>query len=44
MEMNKPVIEGPLGSPPFEHLSINKGITNFVIHKYSQLPQKVRVL
>ena len=42
MQMTKPVVEGPLGSPPFEQLSISKGVTNFVIFKYGQLPQKVR--
>jgi len=40
MQMTKPVVEGPLGSPPFEHLSISKGITNFVTYKYSQLTPK----
>lgn len=40
MQMTKPVVEGPLGSPPFERLSISKGITNFVTYKYSQLPPK----
>jgi len=39
--MTKPVVEGPLGSPPFEKLSISKGITNFVIFKYGSLVQKV---
>ncbi len=42
MQMTKPVVEGPLGSPPFEQLSISKGVTNFVIHQYGQLPPKVR--
>jgi len=40
MQMTKPVVEGPLGSPPFERLSISKGITNFVTYKYSQLLPK----
>ena len=41
MQMTKPVVEGPLGSPPFEKLSISKGITNFVMYKYSQQIPKV---
>ncbi|EFX74096.1 hypothetical protein DAPPUDRAFT_307456 [Daphnia pulex] len=36
MQMTKPVVEGPLGSPPFERLNISKGVTNFVMFKYSQ--------
>lgn len=43
MQMTKPVVEGPLGSPPFERQSINKGINNFVIYKYSQLLPKVTI-
>ena len=39
--MTKPVVEGPLGSPPFERLSISKGVTNFVMFKYSQQIPKV---
>lgn len=35
----QPLIRGPLGEPPFEHPSISKAITNFVIHKYSHLSQ-----
>lgn len=41
LQMTKPVVEGPLGAPPFEKLSISKGITNFVIYKYGSLVQKV---
>ena len=41
MQMTKPVVEGPLGSPPFERFSINKGISNFVMYKYNQLVPKV---
>ena len=44
MQMTKPVVEGPLGSPPFERLSISKGITNFVTYKYSQLAPKVKLM
>ncbi|KAB7507260.1 Histone acetyltransferase KAT2A [Armadillidium nasatum] len=35
-----PVLEGPLGKPPFERPSIAKGVTNFVHYKCSQLPTK----
>lgn len=41
MQMTKPVVEGPLGSPPFEKLSISKGVANFVMFKYSQQTPKV---
>lgn len=40
VQMTKPVIEGPLGAPPFEKPSIAKGITNFVLFKFGHLPQK----
>lgn len=40
MQMTKPVVEGPLGSPPFEKLSISKGVANFVMFKYSQQTPK----
>ena len=29
-----------LGAPPFEKPSIAKGVTNFVLYKFSHLPQK----
>ncbi|KAF4533073.1 hypothetical protein B566_EDAN002636 [Ephemera danica] len=34
----RPVIEGPLGQPPFERPSIAKAITNFVMYKFGHLP------
>ncbi|XP_071803239.1 histone acetyltransferase KAT2A-like [Asterias amurensis] len=40
LQMSKPSVEGPLGSPPFEKPSINKGVTNFVVYKFGHLPQK----
>ncbi|XP_039251065.2 histone acetyltransferase KAT2A-like [Styela clava] len=40
IQSSKPVIEGPLGSPPFNQPSIFKGITNFIIYKFGHLPQK----
>ncbi|XP_072037931.1 histone acetyltransferase KAT2A-like isoform X2 [Amphiura filiformis] len=40
LQMSKPSVEGPLGSPPFEKPSIAKGVTNFVVYKFGHLPQK----
>ncbi|XP_033111742.1 histone acetyltransferase KAT2A-like [Anneissia japonica] len=40
LQMSKPSVEGPLGSPPFEKPSVAKGITNFVQYKFGHLPQK----
>lgn len=40
LAMSKPQIDGPLGSPPFEKPSIAKGVTNFVLYKFSHLPAK----
>lgn len=37
---SKPVVEGPLGAPPFSQPSISKGVANFVIYKFGHLPQK----
>ena len=31
LQLTKPQIDGPLGSPPFEKPSIAKGVTNFVL-------------
>ncbi|XP_061430009.1 histone acetyltransferase KAT2B isoform X1 [Lethenteron reissneri] len=42
LQMSKPVVEGPLGSPPFEKPSIEKGVANFVQYKFSHLPPKER--
>ena len=36
-------MEGPLGKPPYEKPSIAKGVTNFVLHRFTHLPPKVRV-
>ncbi|XP_071943488.1 histone acetyltransferase KAT2A-like [Antedon mediterranea] len=40
LQMSRPSVEGPLGSPPFEKPSVAKGITNFVQYKFGHLPQK----
>ncbi|XP_078486635.1 histone acetyltransferase KAT2A [Ciona intestinalis] len=40
LQTSRPVIEGPLGSPPFSQPSIGKAVTNFIIYKFGHLPQK----
>ncbi|XP_072910547.1 histone acetyltransferase KAT2B isoform X2 [Hemitrygon akajei] len=42
LQMGNPVVEGPLGCPPFEKPSIEQGVTNFVQYKFSHLPPKER--
>uniref|UniRef100_A0A4W3KGH5 Histone acetyltransferase n=1 Tax=Callorhinchus milii TaxID=7868 RepID=A0A4W3KGH5_CALMI len=42
LQMGSPVVEGPLGSPPFEKPSIEQGVINFVQYKFSHLPIKER--
>ncbi len=38
LQLSIPTVEGPLGNPPFEKPSIAKGVTNFVLYKFGQLP------
>ncbi|XP_011684827.1 PREDICTED: histone acetyltransferase KAT2A-like isoform X2 [Wasmannia auropunctata] len=40
LSMTKPVVEGPLGQPPFERPNIAKAVMNFVLYKFSHLPPK----
>ena len=40
LQLTKPQVDGPLGAPPFEKPSIAKGVTNFVLYKFSHLPPK----
>lgn len=40
LSISKPTVEGPLGHPPFERPSISRAVTNFVIHKFSHMPQR----
>ena len=40
LQTTKPVVEGPLGSPPFSQPNISKAVTNFIIYKFGHLPQK----
>ncbi|XP_050309764.1 histone acetyltransferase KAT2A [Anthonomus grandis grandis] len=38
----KPVIEGPVGQPPFETPSIQKAVTNLLVYKYSHIGQELK--
>ena len=40
LQLTEPQIDGPIGAPPFEKPSIAKGVTNFVLYKFSHLPLK----
>ena len=40
LQLSKPEVEGPLGKPPYEKPSIAKGVTNFVLHKFTHLSPK----
>ncbi|XP_077108254.1 histone acetyltransferase KAT2A isoform X1 [Ranitomeya variabilis] len=42
LQMNRPVVEGSLGSPPFEKPHIEQGVLNFVQYKFSHLQPKER--
>eukprot|EP00794_Sanderia_malayensis_P003814 gene3814-4343_t len=42
LQMTKPSVEGPLGTPPFERPNIEEGVKNFVMYKFSHLPQRER--
>ncbi|NXU82273.1 KAT2A acetyltransferase, partial [Xiphorhynchus elegans] len=42
LQMSQPVVEGTLGSPPFEKPNIEQGVLNFVQYKFSHLPPKER--
>ncbi|XP_041942196.1 histone acetyltransferase KAT2A [Alosa sapidissima] len=42
LQMGKPIVEGSLGSPPFEKPNIEQGVLNFVQYKFSHLPPKER--
>jgi len=37
-QMSKPVVDGLLGSPPFEKPNIAKAVNNFVLQKFNHLP------
>jgi len=40
LQLSKPEVEGPLGKPPYEKPSIAKGVTNFVLHRFTHLSPK----
>ena len=40
LQLSKPSVEGPLGTPPYEKPSIAKGVTNFVLFKFNHLSPK----
>lgn len=42
LKLESPVIDSPLGQPPFEKLSIHKGVSNLVMYKFSHLAQQER--
>uniref|UniRef100_A0A7N8YAA7 Histone acetyltransferase n=1 Tax=Mastacembelus armatus TaxID=205130 RepID=A0A7N8YAA7_9TELE len=42
LQMSQPVVEGPLGNPPFEKPNIEQGVLNFVQYKFSHLAPKER--
>uniref|UniRef100_A0A8C6SLC7 Histone acetyltransferase n=1 Tax=Neogobius melanostomus TaxID=47308 RepID=A0A8C6SLC7_9GOBI len=42
LQMSQPVVEGSLGSPPFEKPNIEQGVLNFVQYKFSHLAPKER--
>ncbi|XP_051570612.1 histone acetyltransferase KAT2A-like isoform X2 [Myxocyprinus asiaticus] len=42
LQMGKPMVEGSLGSPPFEKPNIEQGVLNFVQYKFSHLASKER--
>ncbi|KAG1967676.1 histone acetyltransferase KAT2A [Pimephales promelas] len=42
LQMGKPLVEGSLGSPPFEKPNIEQGVLNFVQYKFSHLAPKER--
>uniref|UniRef100_H3ARR3 Lysine acetyltransferase 2A n=1 Tax=Latimeria chalumnae TaxID=7897 RepID=H3ARR3_LATCH len=42
LQMSRPVVEGSLGSPPFEKPNIEQGVLNFVQYKFSHLLPKER--
>ncbi|XP_057653056.1 histone acetyltransferase KAT2A isoform X2 [Diorhabda carinulata] len=40
LTLDKPVVEGPLGQPPFQKPSIHKAVTNLLIYKFSHISQQ----
>ncbi|VEN51701.1 unnamed protein product [Callosobruchus maculatus] len=40
LTLDTPVLEGPLGQPPFENPCIHKAVTNLLVYKFSHLGQQ----
>lgn len=44
LTLEKPVVEGPVGQPPFEQPSIHKAVTNLLVYKYSHIGQELKTM
>lgn len=44
LTLEKPVVEGPVGQPPFEKPSIYKAVTNLLVYKYSHIGQELKTM
>ncbi|XP_066149368.1 histone acetyltransferase KAT2A [Euwallacea fornicatus] len=44
LTLEKPVVEGPVGQPPFEKPSIHKAVTNLLLYKYSHIGQELKTM
>lgn len=42
--LSRPIVEGPLGQPPFEQPSITQAVTNFVVHKFGDNPKEWQIM
>ncbi|KAJ8950083.1 hypothetical protein NQ318_017808 [Aromia moschata] len=40
LTLDTPIVEGPLGQPPFEKPCIHKAVTNFLVYKFSHVGQQ----
>ncbi|XP_060516786.1 histone acetyltransferase KAT2B [Cylas formicarius] len=44
LTLETPVVEGPLGQPPFERPSIEKAVSNLLVYKYSHIGQELKTM
>ncbi|KAL1501403.1 hypothetical protein ABEB36_006727 [Hypothenemus hampei] len=44
LTIEKPVLECPVGQPPFEKPSIQKAVTNLLVYKYSHIGQELKTM
>ncbi|ERL93579.1 hypothetical protein D910_10867 [Dendroctonus ponderosae] len=44
LTLEKPVVDGPVGQPPFEKPSIQKAVTNLLVYKYSHIGQELKTM